>query len=162
VEQVPAQLLGELNPALQFEKISLGEPVTLGQSRMTKAFDRGKKGIEIDVHQRGFPQMKISLRCRFHSKQAGLTQHLEQRTLPFALVGSRFALKLGQNLDGEVTDLNDADKTAEVEAVVAYLEKIAAVPIVVTNQRGKLPGVKARITHIERAMLKYLDALRHK
>jgi hypothetical protein len=129
---------------------------------MTKAFDLDQKGIEIDVHQRGFPQMKISLRRRFHGKQAGLPQHLEQRTLPFALVGSRFALKLGQNLDSEVTDLDNADKTAEVEAVVTHIKKSATVPIVVTNQRGKLPGVKARITHIERAMLKYLDALRHK
>src|SRR5436190_2662486 len=133
-------MLGKLNAALQLVEVALRDMVALGETGVSKMSNFPKKCVQIDVHQRRLAQMQVGFRCNLHGKQAGLAQHLEQGALPLAFVSRRFVVQLGQNLNCEITYLNDADETAEVKAIVANFEKGASVTIIVTHQRGKPRG----------------------
>src|SRR6185369_1589473 len=71
-------------------------------------------------------------------------------------------VQLGENFNREIAHLNDTNEAAEVKAIVADMEEGASATVVVTHQSSELTDGKALFADCERAMLKYLDSLRHK
>jgi hypothetical protein len=134
VQQVARDLLTEQNAAFQFVEIAFADPIFFDQSGMREPFDFRKKGVEIKVYQRRAAQFEIRFRRGFDIQQTGLTEHLEEGSLPFAFVGNSAFLSFGEDFNCERADLDYTHEAAEVEATVAYGEELATVPLVVANQ----------------------------